>query len=372
MDSKSNFYIKELGPIYGYLPYFRSSKIRQVTTQNNDVQKLFGRDYNIKREHRDFVIIPPKSTYSFPEIEGPASISTIWNTIGGSIGHWYNFLLWAADLLIFYDKLGSLNDVWVKIYFDGEKTPSVCAPLGIFYGGNIFKEYTHYHSKYLGMTSGGYVCFFPMPFAETCQIDIINTGKKYILPFYGAVTYNELEKIDEKVGYFHAKYRHEEHPQNGEPYIIFQATGKGQYVGCNVNIQGHKRVRVPLFQPAFFFLEGDCNIYVDGEERPSMSYTGTEDYFMGGWYFTKGKFCTETHGVTLKSNKLIDFLPFGRGKIAMYRFHYPDAVAFDKSCRVDLNHGELNQVDAHYHSVAYWYQREPHDDFFDEMEVKLD
>ncbi len=365
MSKEPSYYIKELGPIYGYLPYFRSNKVKQVTTQNNDDAKVFMLDMNKKREHRDFVVIPPKCTYIFPEIEGPACISTIWSTIGPSIGHWYSLGLWILDLLAFYDKFSSLNDAWVKIYFDGEKNPSVNAPYGMFFGGNVFNEYIHYHSKFLGMTSGGYVCLFPMPFAESCRIEIVNTGKKYILPFYGAITYNTLEKVSENVGFFHAKYRQEKHPKEGDPYIIFRGTGKGQYIGCNMNIRGHKRLRKPIIEPGFFFLEGDCNIYVDGEERPSLSYTGTEDYFMGGWYFTKGKFCTPTHGVTLKSSKWKDFFPFGRCKIAMYRFHYPDAVSFDKSCEVALNHGELNQVDAHYHSVAYWYQREPHDNFFD-------
>ncbi|NVM27944.1 MAG: DUF2961 domain-containing protein [Candidatus Helarchaeota archaeon] len=365
MSNEPNYYIKELGPIYGYLPYFRSNKVKQVTTQNNDEYKFFFLDRNKQRGHRDSVVIPPHSTYTFPEIEGPACISTIWMTISQSIGHLINMGLWVLDTVVDYDKLASLKHAWIKIYFDGEKTPSVCAPFGMFYGGNNYNEYTPYHSKFLGMTSGGYVCFFPMPFTESCRVEVVNTSKKYIPALFGAITYNTLEKVGDNIGYFHAKYRQEEHPKEEEPYIIFQGTGKGQYVGCNVNIRGYKRFRIPILQPAFFFLEGDCNIYVDGEETPSMSYTGTEDYFMGGWYFTKGKFCTETHGVTLKSNKWIDWSPFGRGKIAMYRFHYPDAVPFDKLCRVALNHGEFNQVDAHYQSVAYWYQREPHDDFFD-------
>lgn len=364
MIGEQDFYLKELGPIHGYLPFFRSNKVRQVTTQNTEAAKVFSLDLNKDREHRDFVVIPPNSKYIFPEIKGPASISTIWSTIGPSIGRWYSLGLWLLDLLIFYDKFSSLRDAWVNIYFDNEETPSVCAPYGMFFGGNNYCEYTHYHSKFLGQTSGGYVCLFPMPFMESCRVEILNTGKKYIAPFYGAITYNELSKIGEDVGYFHARYRQEKHPMIGKPYIIFQGTGKGQYIGCNVNIKGNKKLRKPLVEPGFFFLEGDCNVYVDGEEQPSLSYTGTEDYFMGGWYFTKGKFCTATHGVTLKSSKWKDFFPFGSCKIAMYRFHYPDSISFDRTCRVALNHGEWNQVDAHYQSVAYWYQREPHDDFF--------
>lgn len=365
MSEEGNFYLKELGPTYGYLPYFRSNKVKQVNTQNNEELNVFFLKLNKKKEHRDFTVIPPKSTYQFPEIKGPACISTFWSTIGPSVGHWYSMGSWLLDLLIFYDKFSSLRDVWVKIYFDGEKTPSVNAPYGMFFGGNGFSEYRHFNSKFCGTTSGGYVSFWPMPFAESCRVEMVNTGKKYIAPLYGAITYNMMDKIDENIGFFHAKYRQDRHPKEGEPYTIFQGTGKGQFIGSTVSIKGNKLLRKPLAEPGFFYLEGDCNMYIDGDENPALPYTATEDYFMGGWYFNKGCFHTPTHGVTLRSSSWKDFFPFGRCKISMYRFHYPDAVAFNKSCRVTLAHGEWNQVDAQYQSVAYWYQREPHDDFFE-------
>ncbi len=364
MSEDLKYYLKELGPIYGYLPYLRSNKVKQVNTQHNQEMKVFFLHFNKKKEHRDYTILPPQSTYTFPKIEGPGCISTIWSTIGPSVGHWYNLGMWILDLLD-YDKLASLQEAWIKIYFDDEKTPSVCAPYGMFFGGTAFGEYTHFHAKFFETASGGYVCLFPMPFAESCRIEIVNTSKKYIAPLYGAITYNTLEKVDENIGYFHAKYRQDRYPKQGEPYILFQGTGKGQFLGSNVSIRGNKRLRKPLVEPGFFYLEGDCNMYVDNEETPSLSYTATEDYFQGGWYFNQGKFCTPTHGVTLRNSAWKSFFPFGRCKISMYRFHYPDAIAFNTACKVTLNHGEWNQVDAHYQSVAYWYQIEPHNDFFE-------
>ena len=364
MSEGKNYYLEELGPIYGYLPYFRSNKVKQVNTQNNESLKVFFLDLNKKKEHRDYTVIPPHSTYTFPEIEGPACISTIWSTIGPSVGHWYSLGAWLLDLLVFYDKFSSLRDVWIKIYFDGEKTPSINAPYGMFFGGNGFSEYRHFNSKFIGTTSGGYVCLFPMPFAESCRVEMVNTGKKYIAPLYGAITYNTMEKIDDNVGYFHAKYRQDRHPKTGEPYIIFQGTGKGQFIGSTVSIQGNKWLRKPLAEPGFLYLEGDVNIYTDSE-TPALSYTATEDYGMGGWYFNQGVFHTPTHGVTLRSSTWKSFFPFGRCKIALYRFHYPDTIAFNEYCRVLMNHGEWNEVDASYQSVAYWYQQEPHDAFFD-------
>ena len=51
----------------------------------------------------------------------------------------------------------------LRIYWDGEGYPSVECPIGDFFGiGHC--EYKHYMSKYIGMSSGGFYCYFPMPF----------------------------------------------------------------------------------------------------------------------------------------------------------------------------------------------------------------
>ncbi len=350
------YFLKELGPDYGNLPILRKpASVRQVTTQ----EIRDGR-------HWDFVQIPGAKSWSFPEIKGPACISTIWMTLSPQRGSsWRNLWTTGNFLLDFieYHHMSSLREVWIKMYFDGEKSPSVYAPIGNFFGIG-FAEYKHYQSQFLGMTSGGYVCTFPMPFTKSCRIEIENTSpKKFLNNFYGAVTYNILEEVEEDVGYFHARYRRERHPKEGVPYMIMQATGEGHYVGCNLSCRANG-LRKPIM--SFLFLEGDCNVYIDGQDKPALSYTGSEDYFQGAWYYIKGEFCTPTHGCTIRSSFIGSL--FSRSKASMYRFHYPDAISFQKDIKVAINHGEFNQVDADYQNVAYWYQREPHDDFFDTTE----
>lgn len=47
----------------------------------------------------------------------------------------------------------------LRIYWDGEDYPSVECPIGDFFGiGHC--EYKHYMSKYIGMSSGGFYCYF--------------------------------------------------------------------------------------------------------------------------------------------------------------------------------------------------------------------
>jgi hypothetical protein len=346
-------FLKELGPDYGNIAILRDGgAVRQVTTQ-------------VERDgrHWDFVQIPGGESWTFPEIKGPACISTIWMTLSPQRGKsWKN--LWQSGNFILdflsYDRLSSLREIWIKIYFDGEASPSVYAPIGNFFGGG-FSEYKHYHSQFLAMTSGGYVCLFPMPFSKSCRIVIENTNpKRFLNNFYGAVTYNILEEIEDDVGYLHARYRQDAHLIEGVPYSILHATGRGRYIGVNLNMRAHKRGN-PL--KTFRFLEGDCNIYVDGEREPSLSFTGSEDYFQSAWYYIKGAYCAPTHGCLIRSSLGTSW--WSKSKVCTYRFHFPDAINFQNNIKVLINHGEHNEIDADYRSVAYWYQREPHDDFFD-------
>ncbi len=350
------YFLKELGPDYGNLPILRkANSVKQVTTQETRDGK-----------HWDFVQIPGGQTWTFPEIKGPACVSTIWITMTPFRSpRWGNLIATGSFILDFldYQRMSSLREVWIKIFFDGESSPSVCAPIGNFFGTG-FAEYRHYNSQFLAMTSGGYVCTFPMPFAKSCRIEIQNTNpKKFLNNFYGAVTYNLLEEVEDDVGYFHARYRRERHTTEGEPYKIMEASGQGHYMGVNLSMRNNKRRQAAL---NMFFLEGDCNMYIDDGTDPALSYTGSEDYFQSAWYYIKGEYSAPTHGCTIRSSFANLF--WGKCRVATYRFHYPDAISFQKNIKVHINHGERNEADADYQSVAYWYQREPHDDFFDKTE----
>jgi hypothetical protein len=346
MTQENHSIIDRLGYEYGSLPILRKNITKQVTTQNEKNGK-----------HQDFVQLEPGASFKF-EIEGPAVITNMWFTIAPFLEKGWR-KLWTLLKMVRYNKLEPLSEVLIKTYFDDEKSPSVQAPFGDFFGCN-FREYKHYYSKYLGMTSGGYVCTFPLPFQKKCRIEIENTNQELpITHFYGAITYTLSPNLEiDKLGYFHARYR-KELTKERIPYTILQATGQGQYIGCNLSIVNAKRFSQLI---SLFYLEGDCNIYVDGEKKPSVPYTATEDYFMGGWYYNKGPFCAPTHGLTLRGfrNSI-----FRKVKSCQYRFHFPDAINFQNAIKVTIDHGEWNQVPTVHHSVAYWYQREPHDDFFD-------
>lgn len=275
----------------------------------------------------DFVAIQPGKTAVIADIRGPGMIVGMWFTIMSPDKHF-------------------LRRMVLRAFWDGETSPSVEVPVGDFFGTGF--SYKHYITPFLGMSSGGYYCYFPMPFARSARIEIVNETGQEVQSFYYHINYRQLTQPPAPdIAYFHASWRREPRTQPGQPYLILEAKGKGHLVGVNMNMQG--------IDNGMQYLEGDEMVYVDGEKKPSLQGTGTEDYFNGGWYFNKGEFAAPYHGLILKDDTL--------DRIAAYRFHVPDAISFSSSLKFTIEHGDQNSENADYSSTAYWYQLEPHAPF---------
>jgi len=298
------------------LPFLKDFK----AAQESSFDRTGGND--------DYVVIEGGGRAVLADIKGAGCVSRMWVTMA------------SPDLYI-------LRKCVLRMYWDGEEHPSVEAPIGDFFGVG-FSEYRHFTALPLGMSSGGFYCYFPMPFSKSARIEVENQSEKKINAFYFNITYHRFDKLekDAEAGRFHARWRHEK-TMPGSNYTILEATGAGHYVGCNMNMQGRK----PF---SFWFLEGDEMIYVDGEQHPPAIHgTGTEDYFNSGWYFRNGEFAAPYHGLTIKDPV--------RSRISAYRFHIEDPIPFKKNIRVTIEHGGINDAPgSDYSSTAYWYQTEPH------------
>lgn len=73
----------------------------------------------------------------------------------------------------------------------------------------------------------------------------------------------------------------------------------------------------------FNFLEGNPQIKIDGEVSPSMVWSGTEDFFLNGFYFSGGKQLAEDHGTAFMHNGTGNF------NIGTYRWFLDDPIPFD-------------------------------------------
>lgn len=81
----------------------------------------------------------------------------------------------------------------------------------------------------------------------------------------------------------------------------------------------------------FGFLESCVRAYIGGTRKPLLLSSGLEDYFLGTYYFNKGRYYTPLAGLT-------HLVP--EKEFSAYRFHERDLVFFDHGLRLTVRAGE--------------------------------
>lgn len=292
--------------------------------QLRDAELIQVSSHDTTGGNNDRINIHQGETARIMDVEGPGLITRMWFTIDSR----------DPDFL---------RNIIIRIYWDGEETPSVDTPVGDFFASPF--RYKHYVAENIGMSSGGYYSYFPMPFNKRAVIEITNDTDQEVYAFYSHINYYKLKHpFDENTGYFHAQWNRELRTTGDENYTVLEAAGRGQFVGMHYSGQP--------YNGSLVYLEGDEMIYVDGESYPSTYGTGMEDYFNSGWYFKDGEFSAPHHGLILLDNET--------GRVSAYRHHIRDAIPFQDSIRVTLEHGHANEESVDLSTVAFWYQTEPH------------
>jgi hypothetical protein len=309
--------------------------------------------------NRDRLCIAPEETVTLLDVKGAGRITHVWMTTASR-------------------EPDYLRKALLKMTWDKEATPSVCVPLGDFFGvgHGVTVDFVSLPLVMAPSDGRSFACYFPMPFGEGARIELQYEGFIHEMLLYFYIDYEEMPGLDADVGRFHAQW-HRQNPTDGIAdtgmtghtynhagknisgagnYLILEAEGRGHYVGCHLDVVN---LRDPAYQTITYretnwFGEGDDMIFIDGEEwPPSLHGTGTEDYFNLAWGFQR-PFSTPFFGLTMPGNE------DGTGKISAYRYHIADPIRFQRSIRVTVEHGHANRRCDDYASTAYWYQLEPH------------
>ena len=287
--------------------------------------------------------IAPGKTHVLLDEQGPGVITHIWITFLGPEPQ-----DWA--------KQGSANhgEMLLRMYWDGRERPAVEAPLGDFFA-SCFGQRREVTSLPVVVNDGtAYNCFWPMPFRKSARIEIVNQSEKPISLLYYNIDWIKKTKLPRDTPYFYAQY-HQEYPvEHGKDYVILDTRGRGHYVGTVLAV----RTRSPAW-----FGEGDEKIYIDGEAKPSIWGTGTEDYFLCAWGLKQTS--TPYFGVPY-----FDQWGIVGGHTSAYRWHINDPIVFNKGIKVTFEHfgwiapdenpkfksTSWNEREDDYASVAFWYQ----------------
>ena len=304
--------------------------------------------------------VKSNETVTLAEIEGPGIIRHIWMTVADRTTE--------ADCFV-------LRDLVLRMYWDGEETPSVEVPLGDFFCCGFAHECTVNSLPIVAVPNRGLNSYFQMPFRKKAKITLENQHANDISDFFYQIDYGIFdEDFGQDIAYFHAQWRRERITQLQRDYVILDnVRGKGHYVGTYLALTTLER---------YWWGEGEVKFYIDGDEAyPTICGTGTEDYFGGSWSFARQEngrtveqnYCTPYMGYpfySARDDKIHnmyhndDCMPM-RG---FYRWHIQDPICFDENLKVTIQqigmgYRGLFERQDDVASVAYWYQSEPHQPF---------
>ncbi|MGL4944519.1 MAG: glycoside hydrolase family 172 protein [Thermoguttaceae bacterium] len=288
--------------------------------------------------------IPAGQKLVLADIKGAGTIRHMWITFPDPRPDWLG-----------KDGKADHSELVLRMFWDGAEQPAVEAPFGDFFAAG-FGQRAAINSMPIQVEGGdAYNSFWIMPFHKSARIEVENQGEKMSGSFYFQIDYVLEESLPPKTPYFCAQYRQEFPTKSGRDYLILDAEGAGHYVGTVLS----GRARSPEW-----FGEGDEKFYVDGDTRPTIQGTGTEDYALNAWGMGTGTY--PYFGVSILEGEwgMVGW------KTTIYRWHIVEPIRFTKSLRFEIedtgwitedeleegaNRGHVERNDD-FASVAFWYQ----------------
>jgi len=328
----------------GSIPMLSQAVTRSISAENptgavasgaceapapNEASSLLGKGWKV----RPCITLQPGSVTTLADIEGPGVIQHIWITVDPKA--------YRACVL--------------RMYWDGEETPSVEAPLGDFFANVHGLRYNITSLPIAVNPSGGFNSYWPLPFRQHARITIENGYWQPIEGFFYQITY-ALSEVPADAAYLHAQWRRAMTTREYPEHVILDGVqGQGHYVGT---VLGWSQ-----FSNGWWG-EGEIKFYMDGDgEYPTICGTGTEDYFGGAWGFGD-TFSTIFQGYPLWRREPGEVPQHG-----LYRWHIMDPIRFQQSLKVTIQalgwwlNQKFEPLTDDIASVGYWYQREPHAPF---------
>jgi hypothetical protein len=291
--------------------------------------------------------VEPGQTQEVFNSDGPGIISHMWFTIAAQSGD-------------------HLKEVVLRMYWEGNNKPSVETPVGDFFGLNL-GQYFIYQSAFLNCSAVKALnSYFAMPFRKSARITVTNEGQKAVNSFYSNIDYKLVPNLPDDIAYFHAEYRQatpnqaqqyssssqEINKDGRNNYTFFETRGKGHLMGITLGVAQNSEN---------WFGEGDEMIFIDDENAPAITGTGTEDYICGAWDFG-GKDTAIPFAHLYNGAPYIAIPERTGGRYCLYRWHADAPVTFNRYMKHTIEHGHADNRHDCYYSVAYWYQSQPYTD----------
>ncbi len=252
--------------------------------------------------------------------------------------------------LLRHDGKGCLTHLWfggdwpgyektrVRIYVDGENTASINMELGLGHGCGFGEPASPWGSERMGKTGhpSGIYDTYRIPFGKSIRVTAqrdknspdgapfwwIARGTENLPVTVAGVRLPETARLK-----LHKLEGHKAKPL--EEFDLCDVGGSGALY--QVTIAGRGLADTGGWK-SLSFLEACMRAYIDGEKTPLLLSSGLEDYFLGTYYFNRGRYATALAGLT--------HFDAAKREFSAYRFHDDDPVFFQKRLRLTCRCGE--------------------------------
>lgn len=282
---------------------WKNDRPRWATFENPAAKPGAGGMENNSAKGHAFEPIEAGASATLLNVQGAGMVQRIWLTVSNR----------SPEML---------RALRIDMYWDGEESPAVSAPLGDFFSISHGRILPFENALFSSPEGRSFNCFIPMPFRKGARITVTNESDKRLDLFFYDVDFQLVDKLLDDALYFHCHWRRELKTALGKDFeLLPDVAGRGRLLGVNMGL-----ITAPEYGKSWWG-EGEVKIYLDGDGKfPTIVGTGAEDYVGSGWGL--GKFIQRTQGCPVADDST--------GYWSLYRFHLQDALFFRQNLRATV------------------------------------
>jgi hypothetical protein len=218
----------------------------------------------------------------------------------------------------------------IRVYIDGETDASIDMELMLGHGIGFQDEGSPWGVERLGKTGqpSGIYDTYRIPFAKSVRLTAQRAkDEEGDPPFWWII--RGVENLPLEIG----GARLPDQARLKLYKVVRRATKPlEEFDLCNTPKSGRLyMVTIAGKSSNFCFLESCVRAYIGGASKPMLLSSGLEDYFLGTYYFNRGKYYTPVAGLT-------HLVP--NSEFSAYRFHETDPLYFENGLRLTIRAGE--------------------------------
>ncbi|MFC2123580.1 DUF2961 domain-containing protein [Bacteroidota bacterium] len=270
----------------------------------------------------------------------------------GTMGKEQNILKKDVEAELFsYKGKGCLTHMWfggsfkgveytrIRIYVDGEKDASIDMELFLGHGIGFGDNYAPWGTERMGNIGGnsGIYNTYKIPFGKSIRITAqlapeAEEDKEFWWIFRGSenlpIEYSGVKLPDKARVKLYKLENHVAKPL--EEFSMCDIEGKGMVYQVTMAAKG---LRKSGHWKDLSYMEACVRAYMGNSKDPLFLSSGLEDYFLGTYYFNKGRYNNMLAGLTHFDKKENEF--------SAYRLHEDDPVFFQNGLRLTNRCGEM-------------------------------